>query len=246
VNLLKECYQWEAEHVGGRTVRQYNDDGSENPSTMIVPEKVVRASILPRMVGLPRHDVGLDPDRKQRFVRRFARSFEKRCETNVESILALYKYAIVDGRAKKVDYSIRNGAVVPEGGYRPEDVRGLDHLTTVGDALAVMGFDETTRLSEFLVNMRVANPHKAIGEQPPFYRDLSEKYGLSIPLGGLLSTLSMSDRTRLGDFLEILGFPKAGSRFEYVHCIETTHYRLWVLSSSGQALVTNPEYELYL
>jgi hypothetical protein len=245
VNLLKECYQWEAEHVGGRTVRQYNDDGSENPSTLIVPEKVVRASILPRVPGLPRHDVGLDPDRKQRFVRRFARSFEKRCETNVESILALYKYTVVDGQTMKVDWSIKDGRVEPVG-YKREEVRGLDPLVSVGDAFAVMGLDASSHLDKFLVNMRVANPHKAIGEQPPFCRDLSEKYGLSIPLGGLLSTLSMSDRTRLGDFLEILGFPKAGSRFEYVHCIETTHYRLWVLSSSGQALVTNPEYELYL
>jgi hypothetical protein len=50
----------------------------------------------------------------------------------------------------------------------------------------------------------------------------------------------------LGVFMETLGFPKKGSRFEYLHCLETTHYRLWVFSSSGQSLVTNPEYELYL
>ena len=33
---------------------------------------------------------------------------------------------------------------------------------------------------------------------------------------------------------------------EYLHCLETTHYRFWIFSSSGQSLVTNPDYELYL
>jgi len=33
---------------------------------------------------------------------------------------------------------------------------------------------------------------------------------------------------------------------EYAHCIVTGNYRLWVMSSSGRALVTNPEYEVYL
>src|SRR4030042_2896558 len=77
MTLLNELYQWEVEHLGERVVRQYNEDGSENPSTMIVPSEVVRASILPRVPGLPRHDVVLDPSKDQRFVRRFGRGIMK-------------------------------------------------------------------------------------------------------------------------------------------------------------------------
>ena len=33
---------------------------------------------------------------------------------------------------------------------------------------------------------------------------------------------------------------------EYLHCIETSTYRLWVFSSNGQSLVTNKECEIYI
>jgi hypothetical protein len=116
---LSELYQWEVEHADHSIVRQYNDGGTENPSTLVRAAEVVRASILSRVPGLPRHDIGLDPAGDQRFVRRFGRGIMK-------------------------------------------------------DA---------------------------------------------------------------GN-----GFKMA----EYIHCIHTTHYRLWVLSSTGQSLVTNPGYELYV
>ena len=197
MNILKEFYQWEVEHVGGRTIRQYNDDGTENPSTMIVPTKVVRASILPRTVGLPRHDVGLDPDRHQRFVRRFGRAFEKRCETNIEHILSLYKFAVAGDGVRRVHYSIALDGGVNTVDCKPEDVRSIDHGTPIGDALMVMRLTTASNLGEFLLNMRVADEGKPFDKQSIFYRTLAEKYGLSTPLGWLLATLSMTERTQL-------------------------------------------------
>jgi hypothetical protein len=33
---------------------------------------------------------------------------------------------------------------------------------------------------------------------------------------------------------------------EYAHCIVTTNYRLYVLSTTGQAIITHKDFELYL
>jgi|GEM_PF-3193863 len=119
VTPLSDRFGWEVEIVGHRTVSQYNEDGTENPSSMIEPAKVVRASILPRILVMPRHDLLLDPEKENRFIRRFGRGILK-------------------------------------------------------------------------------------------------------------------DR---GQGQELV---------EYIHCLVTTHYRVYVLSTSGQSLVTGPDYELYL
>jgi len=74
---LNALYAWEVEHADHSSIRQYNDDGSENPSTMIRAEEVVRASILPRVAGMPRHDVLVDAGRGEKFVRRFGRGIMK-------------------------------------------------------------------------------------------------------------------------------------------------------------------------
>jgi len=115
---MRDAYGWEVELTDHRVICQYNPDGSENPSSMIPPEEVVRASVVPRVGGLPPLHILLDRARGERFVHRFGRGI-------------------------------------------------------------------------------------------------------------------MKDR---GDGTKLV---------EYLHCIVTTHYRLWIFSSSGQALVTNPEYELY-
>ena len=118
MNGISSLYGWEVEHADHSVIRQYNEDGSENPSTMIRVDEVVRASILPRASGMPRHDILLDAVRGERFVRRFGRGILK------------------------------------------------DH-------------------------------------------------GAGVKLT------------------------------EYVHCLVTTHYRLWVLSSTGQSIVANPDLEVY-
>jgi hypothetical protein len=246
-NPLAEFYQWEVEHRDQSVVRQYNEDRSENPSSLIRPAEVVRASILPRIPGLPRHDVGLDPARDQRFVRRFGRSFEKRTETNIEAILALYKYVVEDGRIRRVDWSMDAAGRVTATGEDPAlRVFGITPLVPIADAFSVMRLAGDSTLEDFLVNMRVANPHKGADGQPPFYRTLAERLGLKTKLNDILSALGLRPTEPFGTFLGTLGFPKQGSKFEYIHCIVTTHYRMWVFSSSGQVLITNPEYELYL
>jgi len=115
---MKDAYGWEVELTDHRVISQYNEDGSENPSSMIPPEEVVRASVVPRGGGRPPHHVLLDRARGERFVRRFGRGILK------------------------------------------------DH-------------------------------------------------GAGVKLT------------------------------EYVHCLVTTHYRLWVLSSTGQSIVANPDLEVY-
>ncbi len=118
---LSELYQWEVETTDHQIIRQYNDDGSENPSTLIPIEEVVRASLLPRIPeGRPRHDVLIDRNKGEKFVKRFGRGIMKNQNGN---------------------------------GY---------------------------------------------------------------------------------------------SLFEYLHCIQTSHYRFWVFSNTGQSLVTNPGFEVYL
>jgi len=72
---LSEVFQWEVEGPGG-IVRQYNDNGSENPSTLI-PEDVVRISIIPFAGGVLRHDVIINKDKGERFVKRFGRGIIK-------------------------------------------------------------------------------------------------------------------------------------------------------------------------
>ena len=117
---ISEIYQWEIETADHTVIRQYNDDGSENPSILIPADEVVRVSILPRIPeGRPRHDVLLDRSRGEKYVRRFGRGIMK---------------------------------------------------------------------------------------------NKGEGYALA----------------------------------EYLHCVQTSHYRLWVFSQTGQSLVTNPEFEVYL
>jgi hypothetical protein len=116
---IQERYGWEIETVDHKEVRQYNEDGSETPSTVIPVDEVVRASIVPRVPWLPRHDILLNHSRGEKFVRRFGRGF----------------------------------------------------LKDQGEGIQL---------------------------------------------------------------------------FEYLHCIVTTNYRLWIFSTTGQSLVTNPDYELYL
>ena len=40
--------------------------------------------------------------------------------------------------------------------------------------------------------------------------------------------------------------PQGFATTEYLQCIETNNYRLWVFSSNGRSLITHKEYELYL
>lgn len=75
---ISEFYQWEVETLEHKVLRQYNEDGTENPSTLIPVDKVVRVSILPRIPeGRPRHDVLIDHNKGEKFIRRFGRGIIK-------------------------------------------------------------------------------------------------------------------------------------------------------------------------
>ena len=74
---LNMHYQWEMEEVGGKVVRQFENDGTENSWKKLDPKKVVRISFLPRIPSLPRHDVFIDHSAGEEFIRRFGRGFLK-------------------------------------------------------------------------------------------------------------------------------------------------------------------------
>lgn len=88
---ISEIYQWEVEEPD-RVIRQYSDDGSENPSTLIQPDKVVRASIIPRKMPFPRHDILIDHSKGETFVKRFGRGILK--NVNGEYVLSEYLHCI--------------------------------------------------------------------------------------------------------------------------------------------------------
>ena len=84
---LSDLYQWEVETADHQVIRQYNGDGTENPSTLIPADQVVRASILSR-AGAARHDILLDHSKGDRFIRRFGRGIMK----NVDGRYTLAEY----------------------------------------------------------------------------------------------------------------------------------------------------------
>jgi hypothetical protein len=90
---VSESYAWEVELVDHRVLRQYEEDGRENPSTTIPPGEVVRASIVPRTPLRPRHDVLLDHAKGERFVRRFGRGLMRDSGEGVK--LAEYLQCVV-------------------------------------------------------------------------------------------------------------------------------------------------------
>jgi hypothetical protein len=91
---ISEAYQWEVEEPSG-IIRQYNDDGSENSSSMIAITEIVRISIIPRVAGLPRHDVLINQEKGEKFVRRFGRGIMK---NNGGYMLSEYLHCIETNR----------------------------------------------------------------------------------------------------------------------------------------------------
>lgn len=84
---ISELYQWEIETDDNQIIRQYDNDnnGIETPSTVIPCDKVVRVSILPRIInGYPRHDVLIDISKGEKFIKRFGRGFMKKISKRYE------------------------------------------------------------------------------------------------------------------------------------------------------------------
>jgi len=244
---VRDRYGWEAEHIDGSTLSQYNGSGGETPSTEIRTDEVVRFSLLPRFPNLVRHDVLVDRAVGERFVRRFGRGFHKRSETNLDEILALCKYRVEGTKAFRVHYSFGSvGEIVPEEGIPVSAVRSLARSTSLEHAFVVLGLSMDSTVTQFLTALKCFDRGKGIEEQSPGCRKILAEHGGSTSLRGLISNAGLSPRNSLGLLLNQLGFPKKETHSEYLQVVETNRYRLWVFSSTGRALVTNPEYEAYL
>jgi hypothetical protein len=62
----------------GEVFRQWSQNGNENSwKDVEKPELIVRASLIPKVKILPRHDVLIDITNGEKFVKRFGRGFIK-------------------------------------------------------------------------------------------------------------------------------------------------------------------------
>lgn len=65
------------ETADGTVLKQFNDDGTENTWKSLNPDEVVRITFLPKIAILPKHDILIDINNGERFIRRFGRGFLK-------------------------------------------------------------------------------------------------------------------------------------------------------------------------
>jgi len=244
---VRDRYGWEAEHIDGSTLSQYNGSGGETPSTEIRVDEVARFSLLPRFPNLVRHDVLLDRAVGERFVRRFGRGFHKRTETNLDEILAGYKYRIDRGFVERAHYSLGPGReILPEGGVLRSAIRTLGRSTSIEHAIVALGLSMGSTVVQLLTALKCYDHGKSIEDQSTGCRKIIGAHGADASLCGLLLKAGLSTRNSLGLLLNQLGFPKKETHSEYLQVVETNRYRLWVFSSTGRALVTHPLYEVYL
>lgn len=75
---INDLYYWEVELANGSIYRQWDKDGNEcSWKDVQTPEFIVRASMIPKVEALPRHDVMIDLAAGEKFVKRFGRGFIK-------------------------------------------------------------------------------------------------------------------------------------------------------------------------
>jgi hypothetical protein len=75
---LVDLYYWELELSTGEVHRQYDKNGHVYSWKDIEKlDLVVRASMIPKLNGLPRHDVFIDISKGEKFIKKFGRGFIK-------------------------------------------------------------------------------------------------------------------------------------------------------------------------
>ena len=75
---INDLYYWELELSTGQIFSQWSADGNETKWKDVKKlELVVRASLIPKIPILPRHDCFLDIEKGDKFIRRFGRGFMK-------------------------------------------------------------------------------------------------------------------------------------------------------------------------
>ena len=76
---ISDLYYWEVEMQNGDIFRQWSKDNGNECSWKDIkdPWNIVRASLIPKLDVLPRHDCIIDSGNGERFVKRFGRGFLK-------------------------------------------------------------------------------------------------------------------------------------------------------------------------
>ena len=77
-------YTWEMETANGEIRSQYDESGVENTWKTLPLEKIMRVSFLPAIPLLPRHDVFINPDNGEKFIKRFGRGFLKQKKDGIK------------------------------------------------------------------------------------------------------------------------------------------------------------------
>ena len=89
---INDLYFWQLEMADGTVHSQWSPDGQESAWKDIKDlDQVVRASLIPKISALPRHDCIIDINNGHRFVKRFGRGFLKiRAAVQFSSIWAIF------------------------------------------------------------------------------------------------------------------------------------------------------------
>lgn len=78
---VNDLYYWELELSTGEVYSQWNISGNETKWRDVKKlELIIRASLIPKIPILPRHDCFIDIEKGERFVRRFGRGFLKQTD----------------------------------------------------------------------------------------------------------------------------------------------------------------------
>ena len=110
-----ELYMWEFELNDGVTYQQYDEAGNERPSTIVLPQDVIRISIVPRIPIFPRHDCFIDHTKGELFVRRFGRGIMK--VVNGEYRCVEYLHCVVTSNYRLYVLSSNGRVVVTDKDY---------------------------------------------------------------------------------------------------------------------------------
>jgi hypothetical protein len=77
---LSNIYQWQIEYqtvTGNSLVLNRYDNGREQSSKQVDPKSVIRVSLLPVVPLLPQHNIYINPERGEYFVKWFGRGILK-------------------------------------------------------------------------------------------------------------------------------------------------------------------------
>jgi len=72
---LNLIYKWEIQTIDDVILNQYDENGCENSWKTLELDKIIRASFIPTINIFPRHDVIIDIEKGDRFIKRFSRGF---------------------------------------------------------------------------------------------------------------------------------------------------------------------------